>query len=149
MVLGSKEDIDKLNIIQCANAGENIYYLSHKLNIDYIWKIAKKIRPKDINTMDVIVKEDTAERRNELIISRQSEIKNDFSWSFLKIKKVALRWRDDFLKCPNIPAIIVRNSRLIEVYDEYHRKADSGIKMPHVLKYFESKIDLKNLNNLT
>jgi hypothetical protein len=134
-----RSDVDQLNDCQCASADENIYFRSDQLDVGEILCRSKKLRPSQKAIQTTFVKEDSADRRRELIVTRQAAPQLEPKISFLKERKGALRWRDDFLKQKSRQAVVLRNPWLHDVLKEYQKLEDAGIQVPAILEFIHMK----------
>ncbi|MDR3480943.1 MAG: DUF4238 domain-containing protein [Burkholderiaceae bacterium] len=136
-----RSDVDQLNDCQCASADENIYFRSDQLDVAEIFRRSKRLRPSQKVIQTTFVKEDSAESRRELIVTRQAAPRLAPRISFLKERKGAVRWRGDFLRQKVRQEIVLRNPWLHGVLKEYQKLEDEGRQVPPILEFIQMRAD--------
>lgn len=139
LVVALPADVHQMNILQAANSYENIYFASDAAAVDAIAKAAERYRPRRKNTQKVFEKNESDLKRRELIFSSQESAGFDMTLSFLREKKSAQRWRADFQKLKQWPAVVVRDRELMDAVRSYEDRESRGEALPPLLEFLQGK----------
>jgi hypothetical protein len=86
------DEVRQLNELQAASCFENFYFQDSGMDVDSIFKNAKRFRRKAMNIQKIFVQEETQEFRKELLFSKQEKVSYSLSLSFVRVRNEAVRW---------------------------------------------------------
>ena len=117
--LTAPQDVYALNTLQMCSALENVYFKSEKINIEALRRKANPFIRKRNQSFNVYPQPSDGDRTSEFIAGYRENIQTNLSLSFVRIKKSAKRWREEFRKKDLQPAVVVRNQRLCDKNDQF------------------------------
>ncbi|WP_171985038.1 DUF4238 domain-containing protein [Janthinobacterium sp. LM6] len=134
-------DVVQMNYLQAASCYENFYFFRDDLAAEKILAGAKRYRRIRKNTQSVFPGEETEKYRREIIFNSQEGIVMPLSFSFLKIRRQAIRWRTEFIQKKTRPALVVRDPSLFRLHNEYRELQKKGGVMPPIDEFLKSRCE--------
>jgi hypothetical protein len=141
LVTVTAKDLEMLNVLQCAACYENVYFNDPSLKLEALAQKARPFRRAKKHTTEVHVREDTEERRRELILLNQVPVKAPLTFSFLAVRKEAVRWKAEYSRLKMKPAVAIRTPFLSKIYDEYHQRIEEGYELPEIGEYLQIRFE--------
>lgn len=139
LVVALPADVHQMNILHAASSYENIYFVSDAARVDAAAREAARHRPPRKNTQRVFEKNDSILEKRELIFTSQESASFDMTVSFLREKKSAQRWRTDFQKLKQWPAVVVRDRDLMDTVRNFEDRESRGEALPPLLEFLQGK----------
>lgn len=139
-IQAKEDDVLALNKLQCASCYDNVYFSRPDMNVQGLLAQAVRYRRAKKNQQRIFPKEDSPERKSEIIMSMQVGAKMPLVLSFLRPRKQAERWRKEFLQQKRRPVVVIRNRFLHQVHEEYIDRARAGEAMPHITDFLNEAL---------
>jgi len=119
-------DIRQLNALQLVSANKNVYFkdMPETLRQQHI-KCGKYYR-KNKASIKSFLNFEEADRKNEYICIYREDVRTNLDVSVIRFLKKAKEWRNNFLKLPYRPAVVVRDEYLVLKHQEYIELVKSG-----------------------
>lgn len=124
----SRQDVDTLNLLQCANAYENVYFRDTTRE-DILSLRARALRLRRKEKMQLKVQEEGALEgggKKQLLVSTRTEVKIGLRLSFMDMSKAGANWVDAFLRLRPRPVVAIRNERLHDELRRFDQAVDEG-----------------------
>lgn len=138
----SPRDVYELNTLLICSADENIYFLDKELDVDALHRKAARFRRSRKSNLDVFPGRESKDEVHELIASSREDIRTNLTLSFLRLRTSARRWRDGFRKLPQQPAVVLRDRRTYDHWQDFSAKVDNGEYQPgDFFEYLKSKYE--------
>ena len=126
-------DVEQVNRLQFIAALESVYFCDAQLDVVRMFEGARRFRRTQKNKMEVLVEEKIEAGYKNLVQSSSVDIRTDLTLSFVRILKKAKNWQRTFQKTEIQPAVVVRNSNMVQTYEDF-------IKLVHLGKYAPKRV---------
>lgn len=120
-------DILEINKLQFVSAYENIYFCNNGFDVERLSRLGIKYRRSRKNSQKVFPQWENEERRSELIMTSNEDVRTDLALSFLKVKKSATRWLGEFMKLKSRPAVVQRDDELMRAHQAFGKLVKEGV----------------------
>jgi len=122
------------------SAYENVYFQDEGFNIEALHHKAAPFRRQRKSNVDIFPGEETENRKQEFIATSLEEIRTNLRLSIMRITKKTKKWRDGFRKLKMQPAVVVRDEKMANDYDEFLKKVDGKeYKRENFIKFLAEK----------
>jgi hypothetical protein len=119
-------DVYEINTLQMCSAAENIYYRDHSFNAEALHRKAAPFRRTRKSNLDIFPREETDNKKRELLASSQEDIRTNLTLSFVNLTKSMKKWRDEFQKMKEQPAAVFRDEKLLDDHREFLKKVKNN-----------------------
>lgn len=125
-----KADVDALNVLQAANALENIYFSSPSADVFRVVERGRPYRPSKKTTLKTFAGKEATGRGSEIIAASREEPKTNLSLSFVSIPKPVKEWRRQFQTQRIRPAVVLRDPAYVADHEAFRKQVDAGKYQP-------------------
>ncbi len=129
-------DIYEINTLQMCSAAENIYFCDPLFNVEALHRKAAPFRRTQKSNLNIFPREETEDKKRELLASSQEDIRTKLALSFVNLTKSSKKWRDDFQKMEMQPAAVFRNEKLLDDHREFLSKVQNNEYEPGTFDKF-------------
>lgn len=128
IALRDEKDMHELNRLQFASADENIYFRDPMFDPRPGFKRAAGFRRVERTSQKVFP---GSRPNSEIYATFRHEIRTGLKLTFVQATRAAKKWREEFRRQPNQPAIVVRDPQLCDDHGEFMRRLRSGDYKAH------------------
>jgi hypothetical protein len=134
-ITADPRDVYELNTLQMCSANANVYFSDESTNLDALHSKAKPFLRKRKSKFRVFPGETTSEGRSQYLATSQEDVRTNLKLTFVRVRKSAKRWRDDFQKQRAQPVAVVRDQELMDGHREFIERVRKGEFQPS--EFFE------------
>jgi len=130
-----RRDVYELNSLQMCSASANVYFADSEIDLGALHAKTKPFLRSRKSSFEVIPGESTRMGGSQYLATSQEDIRTNLSLTFVRVRKAAKRWRDEFRETRAQPTVVVRDRKMMDAHEEFIERVRKGELQPS--EFFE------------
>ena len=120
------KDVYSVNALQACSARDNLYFVRDNYNVQALHAKVRPFLRQRKAKVDIYPGDWIKDKKRDMLATSKEDIRTDCTFSFIRVRAPAKRWRAVFRKASLQPAAVFRNTDLYEKHEKAQRALKSG-----------------------